>query len=85
MRSILQIAILIKGNLYISAFRRMKPKKKRKNYDKNNLEMAVEVVKSGQMTAYKAALAFGVPSRTIYFRLNRYKTPIEAKNSNQDI
>lgn len=42
--------------------------------------MAVEVVKSGQMTAYKAAIAFGVPSRTIYFRLNREKNPLETKN-----
>jgi hypothetical protein len=35
--------------------------------------MAVEAVKAGLMTANKAAIAFGVPQRTVYNRMDKLK------------
>lgn len=45
----------------------------RKNYDPKDLEEAVRCVQLGLMTASRASIVYGVPSRTIYFRLNRTK------------
>jgi hypothetical protein len=44
--------------------------KKRKNYTLNDLNLAIEAVKSGFLTAYAASKQFTIPVRTIYDNVN---------------
>lgn len=44
-----------------------------RRYDQVTLERAVQAVESGHMTQHKAAIMFGVPQRTICYRLSKEK------------
>lgn len=47
--------------------------KRLKEYDQHNLLLAVELVKSGNMSLRKAARLYGVPPTTVYDRLKMNK------------
>ena len=57
-------------NFYISGLVYMPKKRQRKHYSDEDMAMALEMVRSGQMTKTKAALTFGVPRTTMHDRLS---------------
>ncbi|VDI43383.1 Hypothetical predicted protein [Mytilus galloprovincialis] len=53
---------------------------KQRNYSPEALERAVEAVKSGLLTANRAAVLYGVPQRTVYNRIGKYKMSVNQNN-----
>lgn len=51
--------------------------KKQRVYNQNNLNIAVQCVKSGAMSLRKAALFYGVPFSTIHARIKQTERIIE--------
>lgn len=70
---VVYISIVCLSEFFMGSYTDLTRRKRtqQKAYDPNNLVAAVRAVQDGSMNAYQAAQAYGVPRRTISYRVKR--------------